>query len=199
MGPDMGSGEPIAWHSVFCPRPDEMAALQAGYEKAADPRSPRPRVVVLLSESGLTRCEAIEHRRRHRCCKRLGPGRHKGKYRRPWPRGRSDATEHRRRRPDACAYHLPLVPVSLFLRVFSTISPVEYVVTGLAYVAVEAGWWHYPASAAPPLCYNHGLAVVGGRSWGRRLCAESTVRVVAIVEWVDPKPSVRRPRDDGRA
>ena len=32
---------------------------------------------------------------------------------------------------------------------------------------------HYPASAAPPLCYNHGVAVVGGRSWGRRLCADS--------------------------
>src|SRR5215831_13879647 len=28
---------------------------------------------------------------------------------------------------------------------------------------------HYPASAAPPLCYNYGLAVVGGRSWVSQL------------------------------
>jgi hypothetical protein len=32
---------------------------------------------------------------------------------------------------------------------------------------------HYPASAAAPLCYKYGLAVVGGRSWGRSLCAVS--------------------------
>src|SRR5271170_6086853 len=31
--------------------------------------------------------------------------------------------------------------ISPFLRVFSTIFAVEYVVTGLAYVAVRAGWW----------------------------------------------------------
>jgi len=46
---------------------------------------------------------------RYRCCNRLGRGHHKGRCRRPWPRGRSDATEHRRCRPDACAYHLPVV------------------------------------------------------------------------------------------
>jgi putative ATP-binding cassette transporter len=41
--------------------------------------------------------------------------------------------------------------ISPFLRVFSTIFAVEYVVTGLAYVAVETSWW--PASlaeVAPP-------------------------------------------------
>ncbi len=41
--------------------------------------------------------------------------------------------------------------VSAFLRVFSTIFAVEYVLTGLAYVIVRVGWW--PASlaeAAPP-------------------------------------------------
>jgi vitamin B12/bleomycin/antimicrobial peptide transport system ATP-binding/permease protein len=41
--------------------------------------------------------------------------------------------------------------ISAFLRVFSTIFAVEYVLTGLAYVVVRVGWW--PASladAAPP-------------------------------------------------
>jgi vitamin B12/bleomycin/antimicrobial peptide transport system ATP-binding/permease protein len=37
------------------------------------------------------------------------------------------------------SFRSPLI--SPFLRVFSTIFAVEYVMTGLAYVAVQAGWW----------------------------------------------------------
>jgi vitamin B12/bleomycin/antimicrobial peptide transport system ATP-binding/permease protein len=45
--------------------------------------------------------------------------------------------------------------ISPFLRVFSTIFAVEYVVTGLAYVAVEAGWWPPSlAEAAPPAIFG---------------------------------------------
>jgi putative ATP-binding cassette transporter len=47
-------------------------------------------------------------------------------------------------------------PISPFLRVFSTIFAVEYVVTGLAYVAVKARWW--PPSLAevgPPASRRH--------------------------------------------
>jgi putative ATP-binding cassette transporter len=41
--------------------------------------------------------------------------------------------------------------ISPFLRVFSTIFAVEYVVTALAYVAVRAGWWPSSFSeSAPP-------------------------------------------------
>ena len=41
--------------------------------------------------------------------------------------------------------------ISPFLRVFSTIFAVEYVVTALAYVAVRAGWWPLGLSElAPP-------------------------------------------------
>src|SRR2546421_12542162 len=41
--------------------------------------------------------------------------------------------------------------ISPFLRVFSTIFAVEYVVTGLAYVAVWVGWWPPSFSElAPP-------------------------------------------------
>jgi hypothetical protein len=56
----MVSVEPVAWHSVFCPRPAEMAALQGAYEKAADLRSPRPSIIVLLSESGLGKTRLLQ-------------------------------------------------------------------------------------------------------------------------------------------
>jgi len=52
--------------------------------------------------------------------------------------------------------------ISPFLRVFSTIFAVEYVVTGFAYVAVRAGWW--PASfseSAPPASLPTTVAVFG--------------------------------------
>src|SRR5271166_4784969 len=52
--------------------------------------------------------------------------------------------------------------ISPFLRVFSTIFAVEYVVTGLAYVAVQAGWW--PPSfmeSAPPASIPNTVAIFG--------------------------------------
>jgi putative ATP-binding cassette transporter len=52
--------------------------------------------------------------------------------------------------------------ISPFLRVFSAIFAVEYIVTGLAYVAARAGWW--PASlseAAPPASLPTTLAIFG--------------------------------------
>ena len=50
--------------------------------------------------------------------------------------------------------------ISAFLRVFSTIFAVEYVLTGLAYVIVRVGWW--PASladAAPPVSLPITVAI----------------------------------------
>ncbi len=52
--------EPIPWYGIFCPRPAEMTALQAAYEAAADTRSPRPGVIVLLSESGLGKTRLVQ-------------------------------------------------------------------------------------------------------------------------------------------
>jgi putative ATP-binding cassette transporter len=52
--------------------------------------------------------------------------------------------------------------ISPFLRVFSTIFAVEYVVSGLAYVAVQAGWW--PSSFSelmPPASLPTTLAIFG--------------------------------------
>ena len=43
--------------------------------------------------------------------------------------------------------------ISAFLRVFSTIFAVEYVLTGLAYVIVRVGWW--------PARFPHHLADMG--------------------------------------
>jgi hypothetical protein len=60
MNPNARPGEPVAWHRIFCPRPAEMAALQAAYEAAADTRSPRPGVIVLLSESGLGKTRLLQ-------------------------------------------------------------------------------------------------------------------------------------------
>ena len=52
--------------------------------------------------------------------------------------------------------------ISPFLRVFSTIFAVEYVVTGLAYVAVQAGWWPPRFSElAPPASLATTVAVFG--------------------------------------
>ena len=52
--------------------------------------------------------------------------------------------------------------ISPFLRVFSTIFAVEYVVTGLAYVAVQAGWWPPSFSeAAPPASLATTVAIFG--------------------------------------
>jgi vitamin B12/bleomycin/antimicrobial peptide transport system ATP-binding/permease protein len=52
--------------------------------------------------------------------------------------------------------------ISPFLRVFSTIFAVEYVVTGLAYVAVQAGWWPPSFSeAAPPASLAITVAIFG--------------------------------------
>jgi len=48
--------------------------------------------------------------------------------------------------------------ISPFLRVFSTIFAVEYVVTGLAYVAVQAGWW-------PPSFSGETRATRDGRTF----------------------------------
>jgi hypothetical protein len=52
--------------------------------------------------------------------------------------------------------------ISPFLRVFSTIFAVEYVVTGLAYLAVQADWW--PSSfleSAPPASIPTAVAIFG--------------------------------------
>ena len=52
--------------------------------------------------------------------------------------------------------------ISPFLRVFSTIFAVEYIVTGMAYFAAQRGWW--PASfsdAAPPASLPTTVAVFG--------------------------------------
>jgi vitamin B12/bleomycin/antimicrobial peptide transport system ATP-binding/permease protein len=52
--------------------------------------------------------------------------------------------------------------ISPFLRVFSTIFAVEYVVTGLAYVAVETGWWPPSlAEVAPPASLPITFAIFG--------------------------------------
>jgi putative ATP-binding cassette transporter len=52
--------------------------------------------------------------------------------------------------------------ISPFLRVFSTIFAVEYIVTGLAYVAVRAGWWPPSFSeAAPPASIPATVAIFG--------------------------------------
>ena len=52
--------------------------------------------------------------------------------------------------------------ISPFLRVFSTIFAVEYVVTGLAYVAVQAGWWPPSFSElAPPASLATTVAIFG--------------------------------------
>jgi putative ATP-binding cassette transporter len=52
--------------------------------------------------------------------------------------------------------------ISPFLRVFSTIFAVEYVVTALAYVAVEAEWWPPSfAEAAPPASLPVAIAIFG--------------------------------------
>ena len=52
--------------------------------------------------------------------------------------------------------------ISPFLSVFSTIFAVEYVVTGLAYVAVRAGWWPSSFSeSAPPASLPNTVAIFG--------------------------------------
>jgi vitamin B12/bleomycin/antimicrobial peptide transport system ATP-binding/permease protein len=52
--------------------------------------------------------------------------------------------------------------ISPFLRVFSTIFAVEYVVTALAYVAVRAGWWPIGLSElAPPASLATTIAIFG--------------------------------------
>ena len=52
--------------------------------------------------------------------------------------------------------------ISPFLRVFSGIFAVEYVVTGLAYAAVEAGWWPSSLSeSAPPASLPVTIAIFG--------------------------------------
>jgi hypothetical protein len=52
--------------------------------------------------------------------------------------------------------------ISPFLRVFSTIFAVEYVVTALAYVAVRAGWWPLGLSElAPPASLATTIAIFG--------------------------------------
>ena len=52
--------------------------------------------------------------------------------------------------------------ISPFLRVFSTIFAVEYVVTALAYVAVRAGWWPPGLSElAPPASLANTVAIFG--------------------------------------
>lgn len=52
--------------------------------------------------------------------------------------------------------------ISPFLRVFSTIFAVEYLVTGLAYVVVKAGWWLPSlAEAAPPASLPITIAIFG--------------------------------------
>jgi len=52
--------------------------------------------------------------------------------------------------------------ISPFLRVFSTIFALEYLVTGLAFVVVEAGWWPSSlAEAAPPASLPITIAIFG--------------------------------------
>jgi len=52
--------------------------------------------------------------------------------------------------------------ISPFLRVFSAIFAVEYIVTGLAYVTVRADWWPVGLrEAAPPASLPTTLAVFG--------------------------------------
>ena len=53
-------------------------------------------------------------------------------------------------------------PISPFLRVFSTIFAVEYVLTAAAYVAVQAGWWPPSFSElAPPASLPITVAIFG--------------------------------------
>jgi putative ATP-binding cassette transporter len=53
-------------------------------------------------------------------------------------------------------------PISPFLRVFSTIFAIEYVVTAAAYVAVQAGWWPPSLSElAPPASLPITVAIFG--------------------------------------
>ncbi len=57
-------------------------------------------------------------------------------------------------------FHSP--PISPFLRVFSTIFAVEYVVTAAVYVAVQAGWWPPSFSElAPPASLPITVAIFG--------------------------------------
>ena len=50
--------------------------------------------------------------------------------------------------------------ISAFLRVFSTIFAVEYVLTGVAYVIVRLGWWPAAlADATPPVSLPITLAM----------------------------------------
>ena len=52
--------------------------------------------------------------------------------------------------------------ISPFLRVFATIFALEYLVTGLAFVVVEAGWWPPSlAEAAPPASLPITIAIFG--------------------------------------
>jgi putative ATP-binding cassette transporter len=52
--------------------------------------------------------------------------------------------------------------ISPFLRVFSTIFAMEYLVTGLSYVAVQAGWWPPSFSELmPPASLPTTLAIFG--------------------------------------
>jgi putative ATP-binding cassette transporter len=52
--------------------------------------------------------------------------------------------------------------ISPFLRVFSTIFAIEYVVTGLAYVAAQTGWWPANLSeATPPASLPNAVATFG--------------------------------------
>jgi putative ATP-binding cassette transporter len=52
--------------------------------------------------------------------------------------------------------------ISPFLRVFSTIFAVEYIVTGLAYIAARTGWWPPTfAESAPPASLAITVAIFG--------------------------------------
>src|SRR5437660_5874957 len=52
--------------------------------------------------------------------------------------------------------------ISPFLRIFSTIFAVEYIVTGLAYIAARTGWWPPTfAESAPPASLATTVAIFG--------------------------------------
>ena len=52
--------------------------------------------------------------------------------------------------------------ISPFLRIFSTIFAVEYIVTGLAYIAAQTGWWPPTfAESAPPASLAITVAIFG--------------------------------------
>ena len=104
----------------------------------------------------VTRRETIEHRRHYRCCNRLDRWHTKGDV-----NALGLTADPTLLSIGAVGLALALTTfrsslISPFLRVFSTIFAVEYVVTALSYVAVRAGWWPSSFSkSTPPASLPH--------------------------------------------